>query len=111
MAAGGPGGHECYCVLLLFEHGFENLFGIFAEERAVIELMEVQLAIVQVCLHQHRVAVLCHGKIPGNQVETRDLHMQLGHSLQAAVEAGDMERFQTLLTEKNRYKNQFPIPE
>ena len=31
--------------------------------------------------------------------------------IEAAVEAGDMERFQTLLTEKNRYKNQFPIPE
>ena len=25
--------------------------------------------------------------------------------------AGDMERFQALLMEKNRYKNQFPIPE
>ena len=32
-------------------------------------------------------------------------------NIEAAVEAGDMERFQTLLMEKNRYKNQFPIPE
>ena len=31
--------------------------------------------------------------------------------IELAVEAGDMERFQTLLTEKNRYKNQFPIPD
>ena len=31
--------------------------------------------------------------------------------IETAVEAGDMERFQTLLTEKNRYKNLFPIPE
>ncbi len=32
-------------------------------------------------------------------------------AIEAAVESGDMERFQVLLTEKNRYKNQFPIPE
>ena len=31
-------------------------------------------------------------------------------AIEAAVEQGDMERFQTLLAEKNRYKNQFPIP-
>lgn len=31
--------------------------------------------------------------------------------IEQAVEAGDMERFQRLLTEKNRYKNQFRIPE
>jgi len=31
--------------------------------------------------------------------------------IELAVEAGDMERFQTLLMEKNRYKNQFPIPD
>ena len=31
--------------------------------------------------------------------------------IEQAVETGDMERFQTLLTEKNRYKNQFPIPD
>lgn len=31
--------------------------------------------------------------------------------IEKAVEAGDMEQFQRLLTEKNRYKNQFPIPE
>ena len=31
--------------------------------------------------------------------------------IEAAVEAGDMERFQMLLGEKNHYKNQFPIPE
>ena len=31
--------------------------------------------------------------------------------IEVAVEAGDMERFQKLLTEKNRYKNQFPIPD
>ncbi len=33
------------------------------------------------------------------------------HRIEAAVEAGDMEHFQALLVEKNRYKNQFPIPE
>ena len=33
------------------------------------------------------------------------------HAIEAAVDSGDMERFQTLLGEKNRYKNQFPIPE
>ena len=32
-------------------------------------------------------------------------------SIVQAVETGDMERFQALLIEKNRYKNQFPIPE
>lgn len=32
-------------------------------------------------------------------------------AIEAAVEAGDMERFQQLLSEKNRYKNQFPIPD
>ena len=32
-------------------------------------------------------------------------------SIAQAVESGDMERFQTLLIEKNRYKNQFLIPE
>ena len=31
--------------------------------------------------------------------------------IEAAVETGDMECFQALLVEKNRYKNQFPIPE
>jgi DNA primase len=31
--------------------------------------------------------------------------------IEQAVETGDMERFQTLLMEKNRYKNQFPIPD
>ncbi len=31
--------------------------------------------------------------------------------IESAVEAGNMEQFQTLLMEKNRYKNQFPIPE
>lgn len=31
--------------------------------------------------------------------------------IEQAVEAGNMERFQRLLTEKNRYKNQFRIPE
>ena len=31
--------------------------------------------------------------------------------IEAAVEAGDMECFQALLMEKNRYKNQFKIPE
>ena len=31
--------------------------------------------------------------------------------IEQAVETGDMERFQALLTEKNRYKNQFPIPD
>lgn len=31
--------------------------------------------------------------------------------IEQAVEAGDMEQFQRLLTEKNRYKNQFSIPE
>ena len=31
--------------------------------------------------------------------------------IELAVEAGDMERFQMLLMEKNKYKNQFPIPE
>ena len=32
-------------------------------------------------------------------------------SIEEAVESGDMEWFQRLLTEKNRYKNRFPIPE
>ena len=31
--------------------------------------------------------------------------------IEEAVGAGDMERFQKLLTEKNKYKNQFPVPE
>lgn len=31
--------------------------------------------------------------------------------IEQAVEVGDMERFQVLLTEKNKYKNQFRIPE
>ena len=35
----------------------------------------------------------------------------LEKAIESAVEAGDMERFQALLSEKNRYKNQFPIPD
>lgn len=31
--------------------------------------------------------------------------------IEAAVESGDMERFQQLIAEKNRYKNRFPIPD
>lgn len=31
-------------------------------------------------------------------------------AIEAAVESGNMERFQELILEKNRYKNQFPIP-
>lgn len=35
----------------------------------------------------------------------------IDRKIEQAVESGDMERFQSLLAEKNKYKNQFKIPE